>query len=90
MCVCVRVPSRQATALHFDDLRMRYGSPIVCLNLLKSSERRPRETLLRREMGIAIAMLNRRVSTQHTHTHMHTHMHTYMRRVHAQGQITEG
>ncbi|GFH19715.1 SAC domain-containing protein, partial [Haematococcus lacustris] len=48
----------QATALHFADLRRRYGDPLVVLNLLKSRERRPREVLLRRELAAAISLLN--------------------------------
>ncbi len=59
--VCARVSFAQATQRHFDDLRRRYGPPTVCLNLLKSKERRPRETILRRELGVAIALLNKRV-----------------------------
>ncbi len=53
--------SPQATARHFEGLRERYGSPCVALNLLKGRERRARETLLRREMAVAIHTLNRRV-----------------------------
>ena len=48
----------QVTKLHFDDLKQRYGPSIVVLNLVKSKERRPRETILRRELSVAIAMIN--------------------------------
>lgn len=52
---------RQATQAHFDDLRERYGDTVVVLNLLKGRERRPRETLLRREFAAAVTALNRKV-----------------------------
>eukprot|EP00983_Pelagomonas_calceolata_P124999 1161171-Pelagomonas_calceolata.AAC.10 len=51
----------QATALHFADLRARYGDPLIVLNLLKSHERRPREKLLRQELATAIKLLNSKV-----------------------------
>lgn len=53
--------SPQATALHFADLRARYGDPLIVLNLLKSQERRPREMLLRQELSLAIQLLNSKV-----------------------------
>ena len=37
------------------------GNPVVCLNLVKASEKRPRETLLRTEFQNAIQYLNQRV-----------------------------
>ncbi|KAG2485099.1 hypothetical protein HYH03_016195 [Edaphochlamys debaryana] len=51
-------PLYEVTQAHFEDLEARYGAPVVTLNLLKSKERRPRETLLRRELAAAIAQLN--------------------------------
>jgi hypothetical protein len=48
----------QATAAHYADLRARYGSPVVTLNLLRAREQRPRETLLRRELAIALSTIN--------------------------------
>lgn len=51
-------PLYQMSHLHFEDLRARYGNPVVVLNLLKSKERRPRETLLRKELAAAVVMLN--------------------------------
>jgi hypothetical protein len=46
------------TQLHFSDLRSRYGPIIVLLNLVKGREKRPRETILRRELGTAINLIN--------------------------------
>ena len=40
------------------DLRARYGDPIVVLNLVKSVEKRPRETILCQEYASAISYIN--------------------------------
>lgn len=37
------------------------GNPIVCLNLVKAAEKRPRETLLRSEFCNAVTYLNQGV-----------------------------
>eukprot|EP00210_Caulerpa_lentillifera_P003675 g3508.t1 len=51
-------PLYTATAKHFEDLFDRYRAPVVVQNLVKSVESQPRETILRREFGKAIAFLN--------------------------------
>ncbi|KAK9823645.1 hypothetical protein WJX72_004414 [[Myrmecia] bisecta] len=51
-------PLYTATRLHFQDLVARYGQPITVLNLVRSQEKRPRETILRREFATAINYLN--------------------------------
>ncbi|KPI38974.1 Polyphosphoinositide phosphatase [Cyphellophora attinorum] len=51
-------PFFSATALHFDDMFGRYGTPIYCLNLIKQKERNPRETKLFSEYKTAIDYLN--------------------------------
>ena len=43
------------------DVSARYGHPVVVLNLVKSAEKRPRETILRKEFAIAIAYINEQV-----------------------------
>ena len=43
------------------DVSARYGDPVVVLNLVKSAEKRPRETILRKEFAIAIAYINQQV-----------------------------
>lgn len=56
-------PLYQVTGRHFDDLRCRYGSPVVALNLLKTTERKKlREALLSNEMSAAIRLLNEQVT----------------------------
>lgn len=45
----------------WQDVSARYGHPVVVLNLVKSAEKRPRETILRKEFAIAIAYINQQV-----------------------------
>ncbi|VAI71627.1 unnamed protein product [Triticum turgidum subsp. durum] len=48
----------EATRLHFENLRRRYGDPIIILNLIKTRERKPRESTLRQEFDKAIKIIN--------------------------------
>nr|CAB3451282.1 unnamed protein product [Digitaria exilis] len=50
----------EATKLHFENLRARYGNPIIILNLIKTRERR--ESILRREFDKAIKTINKSLS----------------------------
>ncbi|RDX94631.1 Phosphoinositide phosphatase SAC2, partial [Mucuna pruriens] len=45
----------EATRLHFENLVKRYGNPIIILNLIKTREKRPRETILRSEFANAVS-----------------------------------
>ncbi|KNA09861.1 hypothetical protein SOVF_149670 [Spinacia oleracea] len=49
----------EATRLHFENLAKRYGDPIIILNLIKTIEKRPRETILRTEFANAIEFINK-------------------------------
>ncbi|CAM0871874.1 unnamed protein product [Alopecurus aequalis] len=49
----------KATRLHFENLALRYGNPIVILNLIKTREKKPRESLLRAEFAKAIHYINK-------------------------------
>ncbi|KAG6477239.1 hypothetical protein ZIOFF_066491 [Zingiber officinale] len=49
----------EATRLHFENLVKRYGNPIIILNLIKSCEKKPRESLLRAEFSNAIDLINK-------------------------------
>jgi len=49
----------KATRLHFENLVLRYGNPIVILNLIKTREKKPRESLLRAEFAKAIHYINK-------------------------------
>ncbi|XP_020705946.1 phosphoinositide phosphatase SAC2 isoform X2 [Dendrobium catenatum] len=48
----------EATRLHFDNLVRRYENPIIIFNLIKTYERRPRESILRTEFAKAIDFIN--------------------------------
>ncbi|KAJ6148350.1 hypothetical protein N7497_010332 [Penicillium chrysogenum] len=50
-------PFYSAAALHFDDLFRRYGAPVYVLNLVKSRERTPRESILLKEFTNAVTYL---------------------------------
>lgn len=49
----------EATRLHFENLAKRYGNPIIILNLIKTIEKRPRESILRGEFANAIEYINK-------------------------------
>ncbi|KAF8776086.1 hypothetical protein HU200_003768 [Digitaria exilis] len=49
----------KATRLHFENLALRYGNPIIILNLIKTREKKPRESLLRAEFAKAIHYINK-------------------------------
>ncbi|OLL25504.1 Polyphosphoinositide phosphatase [Neolecta irregularis DAH-3] len=51
-------PFYQAAALHFDNMFERYGAPCIVLNLVKSRERIPRESLLLYEFTKLLEYLN--------------------------------
>ncbi|KAK9734420.1 hypothetical protein RND81_04G138500 [Saponaria officinalis] len=52
-------PNYEATRRHFENLVDRYGKPIVILNLIKTKEKRPRESILHAEFVKAVATINR-------------------------------
>ncbi|KAL2936493.1 Phosphoinositide phosphatase SAC4 [Bienertia sinuspersici] len=49
----------EATRLHFENLAKRYGNPIIILNLIKTVEKKPRESILRTEFANAIEHINK-------------------------------
>ncbi|XP_074294801.1 phosphoinositide phosphatase SAC2-like [Silene latifolia] len=52
-------PNYEATRKHFNNLVDRYGNPIFILNLIKTKEKRPRESVLHAEFTKAVATINR-------------------------------
>ncbi|CAL4937898.1 unnamed protein product [Urochloa decumbens] len=52
----------KATRLHFENLALRYGNPIIILNLIKTREKKPRESLLRAEFAKAIYYINKELT----------------------------
>lgn len=51
-------PTYTASQLHFQDLLVRYGSPIIVLDLVKQSEKREREVRVGNEFRHAIDYIN--------------------------------
>ncbi|KAJ3343373.1 phosphatidylinositol-3,5-bisphosphate 5-phosphatase [Gonapodya sp. JEL0774] len=52
-------PYFSAAALHFDEMFKRYGTPIIVLNLVKSKEKTPRESILLNELTACVTYLNK-------------------------------
>ncbi|XP_062228336.1 phosphoinositide phosphatase SAC2-like [Phragmites australis] len=65
----------EATRLHFENLRRRYGNPIIILNLIKTREKRPRESILRREFDRAIRIINNGLSGENHLRFLHWDLH---------------
>ncbi|AQK75509.1 Phosphoinositide phosphatase SAC3 [Zea mays] len=63
----------EATELHFENLRARYGNPIIILNLIKTRERR--ESILRREFDKAIKIINKSLSEENHLRFLHWDLH---------------
>ena len=57
------VRAQSPTPFIVQDLGNRYGHPTVVLSLVKSAEKRPRETILRKEFNTAIGYINQQVRT---------------------------
>ncbi|GAV78441.1 Syja_N domain-containing protein [Cephalotus follicularis] len=70
-------PTYEATKLHFEDLRKRYGDPIIVLNLIKTVEKRPREMMLRREFANAVGYLNTILSEENHLKFIHWDFHKF-------------
>eukprot|EP01112_Ceratiomyxa_fruticulosa_P009119 TRINITY_DN2379_c0_g1_i4.p1 TRINITY_DN2379_c0_g1~~TRINITY_DN2379_c0_g1_i4.p1 ORF type:complete len:932 (-),score=227.25 TRINITY_DN2379_c0_g1_i4:192-2987(-) len=58
-------PYYASTILHFKDLFQRYGCPVTILNLVKSNEKRPRESILRDEFRDACKFINELLPASH-------------------------
>ncbi|KMT04765.1 hypothetical protein BVRB_7g169440 [Beta vulgaris subsp. vulgaris] len=52
-------PQYEATRRHFQNLVDRYGNPIYILNLIKTKEKKPRESVLHAEFVKAVASINK-------------------------------
>ncbi|CAN8259399.1 unnamed protein product [Cochlearia groenlandica] len=72
--------SFEATKLHFENLAKRYGNPIIILNLIKTRERRPRETILRAEFANAIRFINKGLSKEERLRPLHWDLHKHSRK----------
>ncbi|KAG2272028.1 hypothetical protein Bca52824_066583 [Brassica carinata] len=73
-------PSYGATRLHFENLAKRYGNPIIILNLIKTREKRPRESILRVEFANAIKVINKGLSKEERLRPLHWDLHKHSRK----------
>ncbi|XP_010552199.1 PREDICTED: phosphoinositide phosphatase SAC2 [Tarenaya hassleriana] len=69
----------EATRLHFENLAKRYGNPIIILNLIKTREKRPRETILRSEFANAIRFINKGLNKEERLRPLHWDLHKHSR-----------
>ncbi|RVW77025.1 Phosphoinositide phosphatase SAC3 [Vitis vinifera] len=69
----------EATRLHFENLVKRYGNPIIILNLIKTHEKRPRESILRAEFANAIEYINKDLSEENRLKFLHWDLHRHSR-----------
>ncbi|KAG1342583.1 Phosphoinositide phosphatase SAC3 [Cocos nucifera] len=70
----------EATRLHFDNLVKRYGNPIIILNLIKTREKKPRESLLRAEFAHAIDHINKDLPEESRLRFLHWDLQKHSRR----------
>uniref|UniRef100_A0A5B6ZY46 Putative phosphoinositide phosphatase SAC3 n=1 Tax=Davidia involucrata TaxID=16924 RepID=A0A5B6ZY46_DAVIN len=69
----------EATRLHFENLAKRYGNPIIILNLIKTHEKKPRESILRAEFANAIEFINKDSSDENHLKFLHWDLHKHSR-----------
>ncbi|CAA2969418.1 phosphoinositide phosphatase SAC2-like isoform X1 [Olea europaea subsp. europaea] len=69
----------EATKLHFDNLVNRYGNPIIILNLIKTREKKPRESILRAEFAKAIEFINKDLTGENRLMFLHWDLNKYSR-----------
>ncbi|XP_042967760.1 phosphoinositide phosphatase SAC2-like isoform X2 [Carya illinoinensis] len=70
-------PNYEATRLHFENLVKRYGNPILILNLIKTRERKPRETILRAEFANALRFINKSLTVENHLRFLHWDLHRH-------------
>ncbi|KAK6456346.1 SacI homology domain-containing protein [Scheffersomyces xylosifermentans] len=58
-------PFYQSSAIHFNNLFQRYGSPVIVLNLIKTKEKIPRESKLNSHFTNCITYLNQFLPEEH-------------------------
>ncbi|KAL2539056.1 Phosphoinositide phosphatase SAC2 [Abeliophyllum distichum] len=69
----------EATKLHFENLVKRYGNPIIILNLIKTREKKPRESILRAEFANAIEFINKDLTGENRLKFLHWDLNKYSR-----------
>lgn len=63
-------PSFSPSRRHFADLFARYGSPVLALNLVRQSEKTPRETLIGTQFAHLVRYLNAFLPREHAVQHL--------------------
>ncbi|KAL2488836.1 Phosphoinositide phosphatase SAC4 [Forsythia ovata] len=63
------------TRLHFENLVERYGKLVVVLNLIKTNENKPRESILLTEFANAIELINKDLSEKNCLKFLHLDLH---------------
>ncbi|XP_019242335.1 PREDICTED: phosphoinositide phosphatase SAC3-like [Nicotiana attenuata] len=69
----------EATRLHFENLATRYGNPIIILDLIKTQEKKPRESILRTEFANAIEYINKDLSEENRLRFLHWDLNKHSR-----------
>ncbi|KAL6507111.1 hypothetical protein OROHE_022010 [Orobanche hederae] len=69
----------EATRIHFEHLVKRYGNPIIILNLIKTNEKKPRESILRAEFANAIEVINKDLPEENQLKFLHWDLHKHSR-----------
>ncbi|KAL2497319.1 Phosphoinositide phosphatase SAC4 [Abeliophyllum distichum] len=69
-----------ATRLHFENLVERYGNPVIILNLIKTNENKPRESILHTECANAIELINKDLSEENRLKFLHWDLHRHSRK----------
>ncbi|CAK9144660.1 unnamed protein product [Ilex paraguariensis] len=69
----------EATRLHFENLVKRYGNPVIILNLIKTREKKPRESILRAEFANAIAFINKNLAKDNRLKFLHWDLNKHSR-----------
>ncbi|KAL5698534.1 hypothetical protein ACHQM5_029561 [Ranunculus cassubicifolius] len=75
-----KIKNYDATRLHFKNLVERYGNPIIILNLIKTRERKPRESILRKEFATAIESINKDLPRERRLMAVHWDLHSHCKR----------
>ncbi|KAH7315454.1 hypothetical protein KP509_21G050400 [Ceratopteris richardii] len=73
-------PTYKATRLHFENLARRYTSPVIVLNLVKTVEKKPRESILCQEFETSVAHLNNVLPKDHRIRFLSWDFHMFSRR----------
>ncbi|QHO58795.1 Phosphoinositide phosphatase [Arachis hypogaea] len=69
----------EATRFHFENLVKRYGNLIIILNLIKTHEKKPQETILRAKFANAVRSINKNIKGKNRLRFLHWDLHRHSR-----------